>query len=130
MIEWLEHDGATGRKIQYRLAVDAREHQGRAGMPWVIMAANPNLSINDLLAVMAAHGYERTRGWVSRRRWIFLNPDYVRNAGGVRNADGQEALAYRIMDRFPHVSARELTRILRENGIKRGKDWVLKNRVH
>jgi hypothetical protein len=53
----------------------------------------------------------------------------VRNAGGIRNADGQEARAYRIMDQHPHVSARELARILRRSGIKRGKDWVLKNRV-
>lgn len=130
MIEWLEHNSpTTGKKIAYRLDIDAREFQGRAGMPWLIMAANVNLSINDLLEVMAAYGYERTRSWVSRRRWIFFDANYVRNAGGVRNADAQEACAYRIMDQHPHASARELTRILRKNGIQRGKDWVLKNRV-
>lgn len=131
MIEWLEHESqTTGKKIKYRVDIDAREFKGRAGMPWLIMAANVNLSINELLEVMSAHGYERTRGWVSRRRWIFFDANYVRNAGGVRNADGQEARAYRIMDQHPHVSARELTRILLKSGIKRGKDWVLKNRVH
>lgn len=130
MIEYLEHDSPLGKKIQYRVDIDARQFQGRAGMPWLIMAANVNLSINDLLDVMAAYGYERTRSWVSRRRWIFFDADYVRNAGGVRNTDGQEERAYRIMDEHPHVSARELVRILRKNNIKRGKDWVLKNRVH
>jgi hypothetical protein len=132
MIEWLEHDRqTTGKKIQYRVDIDARQFQGRAGMPWLIMAANVNLSINDLLEVMAAYGYERTRGWVSRRRWIFFDTDSVRNAGGgVRNADGQEARAFRIMDQHPRVSACELARILRKSGIQRGKTWILKNRVH
>ena len=93
------------------------------------MAANVHLSINELLEVMTAFGYERTRSWVSRRRWIFFDANYVRNAGRSRNEDGQETRAHRIMDEHPNVSARELARILRKSGIKRGKDWVLKNRV-
>jgi hypothetical protein len=123
---------STGKPIDYRLDLNALDFKGRAGMPWLIMAANVcmHLSINDLLDVMAAYGYERTRSWVSRRRWIFFDPEYVRQAGGVRNADGQEGRAYRIMDDNPHVSARNLARILQDNGINRGKDWVLKNRVH
>ncbi len=75
-------------------------------------------------------GIERTRSWVPASPVDFFDANYVRNAGGVRNADGQEARAYRIMDEHRRVSARELARILRENGIKRGKDWVLKHRVH
>jgi len=130
MIEWLEHDSpALGRKIRYRVDIDAREFKGRAGMPWLIMAANVHLSINELLEVMAAYGYERTRSWVSRSRWIFFDANYVRNAGGVRNADGQEARAYRIMEQHPHVSARELVWILHRRGIKRGRTWVMKHRV-
>src|SRR5258708_4754758 len=120
---------ALGKKIKYRVDIDAREFKGRAGMPWLIMAANTDLSLNELLEVMAVYGYERTRSWVSRRRWIFFDADYVRNAGGVRDADGQAARAFRIMEQHPHVSARELARILRESGVKRGRDWVLKNRV-
>ena len=114
---------------EVNLTLDIRDFKGRAGMPWLIMAANIHLSINDLVVVMASYGYQRTRSWVSRRRWIFFDPDYVRNAGGQRNADGQEARAYRIMDEHSRVSARELARILRKSGIRRGKDWVLKNRV-
>ncbi len=129
-LTWTDWRGREiSREVNLTLP-DIRDFKGRAGMPWLIMAANIHLSVNDLLRVMAAYGYERTRGWVSRRRWIFFDPNYVRNAGGVRNADGQEARAYRIMDEHPNVSARELTRILRKNGIKRGKTWVLKNRVH
>jgi hypothetical protein len=126
---WVDWSGKEQRR-EVNLTLDVRDFKGRAGMPWLIMACNTHLSINDLLLVMASYGYERTRSWVSRRRWIFFDADYVRNAGGVRNSDGQEARAYRIMDEHPHVSARELARILRKHGIRRGKDWVLKHRVH
>lgn len=130
MIKWLEHESPNlGKTIRYRLDINAEDFKGRAGMPWLIMAANVHLSINELLEVMGSYGYFRTRSWVSRRRWIFFDADYVRGAGRFRNADGQEARALRIMNQYPNVSARELARILRKNGIKRGKDWVLKNRV-
>jgi hypothetical protein len=129
-VEWLELESVgLGKKIRYRLDINAGDFKGRAGMPWLIMAANLHLSINELLEVMEAYGYGRTRSWVSRRRWLFFDADYVRNAGGVRNADGQEERAYQIMDKHTRVSARELTRVLQKSGIKRSKDWVLKNRV-
>lgn len=130
MAEYLEIESpTTGKKIEYRVALDAREFKGRAGMPWLIMAANINLSINQLLDVMAHYGYERTRSWVDRRRWIFFDAAYVRQSGRAADEDGQQARAYRIMDKHPKASARELVRILGKAGIKRGKDWVLKNRV-
>jgi hypothetical protein len=121
---------SSGKKISYRVDIDARDFKGRAGLPWLIMAANVNLSINQLLDVMAAYGCQRTRSWVARRRWIFFDANYVRNAGGQADTDGQQARAYRLMDEYPSVSAREMVRILRDAGIKRGKDWVLKHRVH
>lgn len=131
MTDWLGIESPiTGKKIEYRLVTDAREFKGRAGMPWIIMAANTNLSINQLLEVMNHYGYKRTRGWVERRRWLFLDADYVRQSGASVDADGKQARAYRIMDQHPHVSARELVRILGKAGVKRGKDWVLKHRVH
>jgi hypothetical protein len=129
MIDWMEHTSTTGKTIRYRVDIDAREFQGRPGMAWLLMAANINLSINELLEVMAAHGLQRTRSWIARRRWIFFDADYVRASGGVQNADGKEVRAYEIMGQHPRVSARELARILRKQGIKRGKDWVLKHRV-
>jgi hypothetical protein len=130
-IEWSELDSVgLGKKVRYRLDINAADFKGRAGMPWLIMAANVNLSINELLEVMEAYGYFRPRSWVSRRRWIFFDANYVRNAGGrIGNADGQDERAYQIMDEHPHVSARELARILRNKGIRRGKDWVLRHRV-
>jgi hypothetical protein len=130
VIEYLEIESpTTGKKIKYRVNFDAREFKGRAGMPWIIMA-NVNLSINQLLDVMSHYGYERTRSWVSRRRWVFFDPAYVSQSGRTADADGQQARAYRIMDQHPHASARELARILRKAGIKRSKDWVLKHRIH
>ena len=133
MTDWLEIPSLMTdkkQKIKYRLDIDARDFKGRAGMPWLIMAANVDLSVNDLLDVMAHYGYVRTRSWVSRRRWIFFDANYVRQSGGAADADGQQARAYRIMDQHPSVSAREMVRILGKAGIKRGKDWVLKHRVH
>jgi hypothetical protein len=130
MIEYLEIEGpTTGKKIQYRANFDAREFIGRPGLAWIIMA-NVNLSTTQLLDVMAHYGIYRKRSWVERRRWIYFDADYVRQRGAAADADGQQARAYRIMDQHPHVSARELARILGRAGIKRSKDWVLKHRVH
>jgi hypothetical protein len=133
MPEWLELDSmdgwGRGKKVRYRLDINAGEFKGRAGMVWLLMAANIHLSLNDLVQVMAAYGYERPRSWVSRRRWMFLDPALARTPGGVRDVDGREARARKIMDDHPRVSSRELARILRKNGIQRGKTWVLKNRV-
>lgn len=124
--DWRERE--VVREVNFTIP-NICEFKGRAGMPWLIMAANIHLSINELLMVMKHYGYERTRSWVSRRRWIFFDPNYVRSAGGVRDADGKESRAFLIMEQHPRESARRLVGILRENGIKRGKDWVLKNRV-
>lgn len=132
LIEYLETEStaASGKKIKYRVDIDAREFKGRAGMPWLIMAANVNLSLNDLLDVMAHYGYGRNRSWVSRRRWMFFDANYVCQCGASADLDGKQARAYQIMDQYPSVSARELVRILGKAGVKRGKDWVLKHRIH
>ena len=125
-ITWTDGRGREIRR-EVNLTLDVRDFKGRAGMPWLIMAANSHLSLNDLLEVMRAYGYERTRSWVSRRRWIFLPADHVHNTARV-NADGQDARAFRIMSENPRASARELARILERRGIRRGKDWVIKHR--
>lgn len=125
--EWLELNSAIlEKKIRYRVVSNAGDFKGKAGLPYLIIAANPHLSLNELVDVMAAYGCYRGRTWVSRRRWMYFDP---RDVGGVRNADGQDERAYRIMDQHPQVSARELVRILQKNGIRRGKDWVLRRRV-
>lgn len=96
MTEWLETESYLTdkkQKIKYRVDIDAREFKGRAGMPWLIMAANVNLSINDLLDVMAHYGYERTRSWVSRRRWISLTQTmYVNWVGKLTRTDSKPPL--------------------------------------
>jgi hypothetical protein len=121
---------ARGRKIvrEVRFTADLRDFKGQAGLPWVVVAANPHLSTSELLRVMASYGCERKRGWVSRVRWMFVDPRRVRKPGGSRNPDGQDARAYRIMGENPHVSARELMRVLCKAGIARTKDWVLRHR--
>ena len=129
MIEYLEIEGpTTGKKIKYRVNFDAREFKGRPGLAWIIMA-NVNLSTTQLLEVMAHYGIYRKRSWVERRRWVYFDPDYVRQRGAAADADVQQSRAYRIMDQHRDVSARELARILGKAGIKRSKDWVLKHRV-
>ena len=83
-IAWLElHSTGLGKKIRYRLDINAEDFRGRAGVVWLIMAANPHLSLDELCAVMEeAFGCYRPRSWVWRRRWIFLDPANVRKAGG------------------------------------------------
>jgi hypothetical protein len=129
-MDYLEiEDAGTRKKIRYRADIpNIRDFVGRAGLPWLIMAANVNLSINELLTVMAHYDVVRTRSWVSRRRWIFFDAGYVRSSGASADADGQQARAYRIMEQHPKISARDMVRILSDNGIKRGRDWVLKHR--
>jgi hypothetical protein len=129
--EWVEYDcTGLGRKVKYRLDTNVANFQGLAGIAWVIMAANPHLSLDELLSVMDRHRCYRTRGWVYRRRWVFLPDAHEHKTGGRRrDEDGQYARAREIMDEHTHVSARELSRILKEYGIKRGKDWVIRHRV-
>lgn len=109
------------------LMIDIRDFQDKAGFPYLLLAANPGLSIRDTQEVLAAisERLERPVGWISRRRWLFHGTG---KAGARPNADGKDAMARKIMKENPRMSSRQLVCLLRDNGINRGREWVRKNR--
>jgi len=110
------------------LTIDIRDFKDKAGFAYLLMAANPHLSVRDTQAVLAAVGeqHERPVGWISRRRWLFHGKGTV---GAKRNADGKDEKARRIMEENPRLSSRQMAYLLRENGIRRSREWVRRNRV-
>jgi hypothetical protein len=110
------------------LTIDIRDFKDKAVFPWLLMAANPHLSMRDIQAVLANVGeqHERPLGWLSRRRWMI----HGKGTRGARaNADGQDERARAIMAENPKLSNRQTAWLLRENGISRGPEWVRQNRV-
>lgn len=128
----LEFDSPSGkrqsREVNYVL--DIRDYRGRAGYPWLVIAANPQLSVYALWLWLLSEGGKNERGesWIKRRRWLFQDPNVAKGTGGQANADGKDGRAVKIMRENPTMSARNLVRLLKENGIRRGKDWVLKHK--
>lgn len=116
------------RPINY--VIDIRDYEGRAGYPWLVMAANHHLSVYALWLWLLSAGGKNRRGesWVKRRRWLFRDPDAVGGPGGRPNLDGKDERAVEIMRENPTMSARSLVRLLKDHGIRRGKDWVLKHK--
>ena len=111
------------------LTIDIRDFKDKAIFPWLLMAANPHLSLRDTQSVLANVGeqHERSLGWLSRRRWMI----HGKGKRGVRaNADGQDDRARAIMAENPKLSNRQMAWLLRhEYGVKRGAEWVRVNRV-
>ena len=110
------------------LTIDIRDFKDKAGFAWLVMAANPHLSVRDTQEVLASVGEQHTRpvGWISRRRWLFHGTG---KAGARSNADGLDDKAHKIMEKNPHLSNRQTVHLLWENGIRRSREWVRKNRV-
>jgi hypothetical protein len=110
------------------LTVDIRNFKDRAGFPYLLMAANPHLSVRDIQEVLAsvADELERPVGWISRRRWLFPGTG---KSGAKRNADGNDEKAHKIMEDNPRMSANQLVRLLKDNGIIRSREWVRTHRV-
>lgn len=108
------------------LAIDIRDFKDKAGFVWLLMAANPDLSIRNLQEVLEAvdEKHMRPLGWLSRRRWLFHGTGTSHGKG---NRDGLDGRAYRIMRENRGVSSRKMSRILLAAGIRRSRDWVLKH---
>lgn len=110
------------------LTIDIRDFKERAGFAWLLMAANPHLSISDIQEVLSNVGERHTRpvGWIVRRRWLFHGR---RRAGANSNADGLNEKARAIMEENPHLSSRKMAQLLRKNGAPRSAEWVRQHRV-
>jgi hypothetical protein len=109
--------------------IDIADFTERAGFAWLLMAANPDLSVRDLQEVLLSVGeqHKRSAGWLSRRRWIFHGKG---KAGRKANADGMDARARQIMAENPDLSSRQMVYLLRKTySIHRTKNWVIQNRV-
>jgi hypothetical protein len=110
------------------LTLDIRDFKDHAGFAYLLMAANPDLSVRDIQEVLSNVGkqHERPAGWISRRRWLFHGTG---TSGRKPNADGQDERARQIMAENPRLSSRQTVYLLRKYRIRRDKNWVIKNRV-
>jgi hypothetical protein len=110
------------------LTIDIRDFKDKAGFAWLVLAANPHLSLRDTQAVLSNVGeqHERPLGWLSRRRFLFAGTG---KPGGKRNADGLDEKARKIMAENPRLSSRQMSWLLRKNGINRSPEWVRRNRI-
>lgn len=110
------------------LTIDIRDFKDRAGFAWLVMAANPHLSVREIQDVLETVGDEHRRpvGWISRRRWLFHGKG---KPGMKRNRDCLDERARKIMADNPHSSCRQLAYKLREKGINRSPEWVRQNRT-
>lgn len=128
-ISWKDWDEKEhSREVNY--VIDIRDYKGRPGFPWLVIAANPHLSVNVLWRWLTSEGknYERSESWINRRRWLFQDPEKATSTGRQPNADGRDGRAIAIMQENPTLSARAMSRLLKEHGIRRDKNWVLRHR--
>jgi hypothetical protein len=117
------------------MALNAADCRGTPIYPWLVIAANPHLSAPDILrffeleAERGLAGIRRPLSWIRRKRWMAQFPDHINMSGPRPDDDAQYRRAVAIMRANPTMSARALARLLKENGVDRGKDWVCLHRV-
>jgi hypothetical protein len=128
---WWEDWRGNKTTVDVNLVADARSVVGLAGYPWLIIAANPQLSnelIERYLRVCGIEGVERSKSWIQRRRWMFRRVEPGNTNGPTHDLDRNQARAVRIMRENTNLSARQLSRLLKENRIIRSREWVRKHR--
>jgi hypothetical protein len=126
-LSWPGNAGRTEtRPINWTL--DIRDHRGEPGFALLLIATNTHLSVTDLLLFLHSEGVGRSRTWVQRRRWLFQQAETVNSPGHKPNGDGKDARAVEIMLDNPKLSVRDLSRMLKENGINRSRDWCRRHR--
>lgn len=140
----LTYTGWRGRKItrDINTVIDITKFKDTMGYALLFIAANPSLSVSEIRECLRMEqeeleeasvkdtAHERGRNWIARRRKLFL-PVSVLN-GPPRengaNADGKDLEACRIMRDYPTASIRNLVDVLKDNGIRRGREWVRTHR--
>lgn len=128
-IRWTDLRGKEHTR-ETKNTIDIRDFKGLPGYPLLVLAANRHLSGGVLEMLLELEGGKnlRSRSWIYRRRWLFLDPKTVQGSGSQPNADGRDPRAVAIMRENPTLSLRDLSRLLAQHGIKRGKDWVRQHR--
>ena len=132
--DMLTFENYSGRMVrrEVKQTLDVRDYLGMPGYPWLVIAANPHLSLFDLVMYLyhqnkTTPGVERPKSWIHRRRWLF-RPPTDRAQYPVHDPDRQHARALRVMAEHPTLSVRNLTKLLQEHGIVRGREWVRQHR--
>jgi hypothetical protein len=124
---WTDGRGKpASREVNLTLAVN--KFRGTPGHALLIIAANTHLSVSDLWRLLGSEGIGRSRSYIQRRRWLFQDPDTINVQGTKPNLDGKDDRAFQIMRDNPTLSLRQLSRLLKQHGIHRGKDWIMHNR--
>jgi hypothetical protein len=121
-----------GRKVtvEVNLIADARSFVGMAGFPWIVIAANPQLSNEKIVRYLKScgiDGAQRPSSWIQRKRFLFRKGE-GNPKGAKANADGNYVRAIRIMREHPNASSRQMVHRLKERGIKRSRQWILEHR--
>jgi hypothetical protein len=129
MATWTLQIERRGKMVDrtVNLSIDIRDFVGKAGFAWLLMAANPQLSVREIQEVLANVGaeHERPIGWISRRRWMF----HGTGKPGYQVDPQQAADAQTIMDANPTASNRQLAAMFRAAGLSFSRDYARKHRV-
>lgn len=126
-MRWTDWRGKEQTR-QVNLTLALEQYRGTPGHALLIIAANRHLSVSDIERLFDLEGIERSRSYIQRRRWMFQDPETVNDPGAKPNADGKDDAAIAIMRDHPTLSIRRLSWLLKQNGIHRGKTWVMHNR--
>lgn len=113
--------------------IDIRDFRGTPGYSMHVVAANTSLSAFDIEMFLGVEArefplVERTPSWIKRRRWLFQQPGANNRKNPPSDQDGNHARAVKIMGENPKLSVRGLSRLLKEDGIKRSPEWCRKHR--
>jgi hypothetical protein len=98
---------------------------GTPVFPYLLMAANPQMSRRDIHAVLARLGGPNVRslGWIQRRVWMLT--------GDTHENDGTKwARLRRLIEENPSASAGQLAAAMRREGFKMRALDVKKRRAH
>jgi hypothetical protein len=128
----LRYTDLRGREITREVneTLDLCQLEGTPGYALLVLAANRHLSRFELWLWLKRRGIGRSDSWIARRRWLFKKPTEVYAPGAKPDLDRQAKRALDIMRSNPRLSLRDLSRRLAEHGIKRGREWVRKNRCN
>jgi hypothetical protein len=130
-MSWTNRHGKTERRT-IKHVIDIRDFRGTPGYSMLVVAANTHLSVADIERFLAAESLElprvlRSQTWIQNRRWLFQQPG-TDNYKPQSDQDGKGAKAREIMAANPRLSNWSLSKLLKEHGIKRSKEWCRRHR--
>ena len=118
------HGRSVTKTVNVR--VDISGFKDCAVFPYLVMAANPDLSTRDLQDVLSSFGEHQWRSetWIKTRRWMCsVDPTQLQPS-----ADGLDEQARRVMRQNPRMSSRKMAALLKSLGIKRTAHFVYRSR--